>query len=577
MVQPETVAADTAAREHGRWWREGIVYQIYPRSFLDTNGDGIGDLRGIINKLDYLQALGITIVWLNPIYASPNDDNGYDISDYESIMAEFGTMADFEELLHGLHERGIRLIMDLVVNHSSDEHAWFVESRRSRDNPHRDFYIWRDGVDTPAGEQPPNNWRSFFSGSTWEKDAATGQYYLHLFSRKQPDLNWEHPPVREAVYDMMNRWFDMGIDGFRMDVINLLSKVPGLPSVPDTPPGELAWGGRYFVNGPRLHEFLQEMHQRTLAGRDVMTVGECVAVDVAEGRKLVGQDRGELDMIFQMEHMDLDSGPLGKWDIKQPWSRAELKSILGRWIQGLHGDGWNSQFWTNHDQPRTVSRFGNDSPEWREKSALALAALPLTLPGTPYIYQGDEIGMTNVAFPIEDYRDLETLNWYREEVARGRDPAALMPAIHFKSRDNARTPMQWDDSAQAGFTSGTPWLRINPDYAQINVAEAMARPGSVWHGFRELIELRKANPGLAYAELTWLWPEHEALVVFRSRHQQQNWLIALNLHNEPQTLPTELPPVELWLWSNEPLPSGPVQSLAPWQALVGQLPTASAG
>ncbi|MCH8552488.1 MAG: alpha-glucosidase [Natronospirillum sp.] len=560
--------------DRGRWWKEGIVYQIYPRSFLDTNGDGIGDLPGIISKLDYLQQLGVTIVWLNPIYASPNDDNGYDISDYHSIMAEFGTMDDFKTLLAGLHERGIRLIMDLVVNHTSDEHAWFVESRSSRDNPYRDFYVWRDGRDTEHGELPPNNWRSFFSGPTWEKDEATGQYYLHLFSRKQPDLNWEHPPVREAVYDMMNRWFDLGIDGFRMDVINLISKVPGLPSVPNTAAGELAWGADYFVNGPRLHEFLREMNEKTLQGRDVMTVGECVAVDVEEGRKMVGKDRGELDMVFQMEHMDLDSGPNGKWDIRYPWSRVELKEILQRWTDGLHGDGWNSQFWTNHDQPRTVSRFGNDSPQWREKSGLALAALPLALPGTPYIYQGEEIGMTNVAFPIDDYRDLETLNWYREETQRGRDPAELMPAIHHKSRDNARTPMHWDDSPQAGFTTGEPWLRVNPAYPQINVAEAMRRKDSMWHGYRALITLRRQNPGLAYARLEWLWPDHEALVAFRSQHDKEAWLVLINLSDQAHTLTDSgtlagLEPA--WLWSNDAPVLGIPNELSPWQAMIGKL------
>ncbi len=555
----------------GRWWKEGIVYQIYPRSFLDSNGDGIGDLRGVIDKLDYLQSLGITIVWLNPVYASPNDDNGYDISDYEAIMEEFGTMADFDELLAGLHERGIKLIMDLVVNHSSDEHQWFVESRKSKDNPYRDWYVWRDGLAGKDGELPPNNWSSFFSGPTWEKDEATGQYYLHLFSRKQPDLNWEHPPVREAIYDMMNRWFDRGIDGFRMDVINLISKQPGLPSVPDMPPGELAWGGDYFVSGPRVHEFLQEMNERTLSGRDVMTVGECVDVDVAEGRRLVGRERRELDMVFQMEHMGLDNGPHGKWDHQPDWSRVELKEILGRWVQGLHGDGWNSQFWSNHDQPRTVSRFGNDSPQFRERSALALGTLTLTLPGTPYIYQGEEIGMTNVAFPIEEYRDLETLNWYHEQLAQGRDHDELLRAIHPKSRDNARTPMQWDASLNAGFSSGKPWIRVNPAYTEINVAEAMARPESVWHGYQELIAYRRQNPGLAYAELQWLWPQHESLVAFESRHEDQQWIVLLNLSDDTQTLPTPLEAVPDWQWSNTALPAGTVMELSPWEALIGKM------
>ncbi|MEX1058656.1 MAG: alpha-glucosidase, partial [Natronospirillum sp.] len=504
------------------------------------------------------------------VYASPNDDNGYDISDYEAIMAEFGTMADFDELLAGLKARGIRLIMDLVVNHTSDEHAWFVESRKSKDNPYRDYYIWRDGEQDEEGELPPNNWSSFFSGSTWEKDDATDQYYLHLFSKKQPDLNWEHPPVREAVYAMMNRWFDRGIDGFRMDVINLISKVPGLPSMPGAARGDFAWGSKHFVNGPRVHEFMQEINARTLGGRDAMTVGECVELNVEEGRKMVGKGRAELDMVFQMNHMDLDSGPNGKWDVKRPWSRVALKRILGEWIHGLHNDGWNSQFWTNHDQPRTVSRFGNDSPEWRERSAMALGALTLTLPGTPYVYQGEEIGMTNVAFPIDDYRDLETINWYNEQTAKGRPGAELMPAIHFKSRDNARTPMQWKDSDQAGFTSGQPWIRVNPNYPAINVADAMDRPESVWHGYRQLIAYRKANPGLAYAAMTWLWEDHPAIVAFHSRHEGQQWVVLLNFSEQTQGLPSALPFAPAWAWGNLPaLPEHEVSELAPWQALIG--------
>ncbi len=556
----------------GQWWKEGIVYQIYPRSFMDSNGDGIGDLRGIISQLDYLADLGITIVWLNPVYASPNDDNGYDISDYEAIMAEFGTMADFEELLNGLHERGIRLIMDLVVNHTSDEHPWFVESRQSPDNPYRDFYIWRDGQSDPHGELPPNNWVSFFSGPTWEKDSATGQYYLHLFSRKQPDLNWEHPPVRDAIYDMMNRWFDLGIDGFRMDVINLISKVPGLPSVPDVPPGQLAWGGQYFNNGPRLHEFLRELNRKTLAGRDVMTVGECVSVSLEDGRKLVGRDRGELDMIFQMEHMGLDNGSGGKWDHRADWSRAELKQILGRWNEGLYDIGWNSQFWTNHDQPRTVSRFGNDEESVRETSALALATLLLTLPGTPYIYQGDEIGMTNFAGRLEDYRDLESLNWYHEQVAQGRDPAELMPLLHVKSRDNARTPMQWSDAPQAGFTSGTPWIPLNPNYPQINVAEARARRNSVWHGYRQLIEYRKSNAGLAWARLTWLWPDHEELVAFTAVDERTGggrWQVLTNLSDQSVLLPETNEDLSgEWDWTNLPGRAVSADRMRPWEARV---------
>lgn len=443
------------------FWKEAVVYQIYPRSFQDSNGDGIGDLRGILSRLDYLQKLGVDVVWLSPVYKSPNDDNGYDISDYEDIMDEFGTMRDWEELLAGLHERGMKLMMDLVINHSSDEHAWFAESRSSKDNPYRDYYIWRPGG--PDGALP-NNWSSIFSGPAWELDETTGEYYLHLFSRKQPDLNWDNPKLREALYKMIAFWLDKGVDGLRMDVINLISKVEGLPSVQheDLAPGELTGGGEYYMNGPRVHEYLQEMNREVLSRYDVMTVGETPGATVEDAILYTGEDRHELQMVFQFEHMDVDSGQGGKWNVV-PWTLKGLRDILHKWQVGLADKGWNSLYLNNHDQPRMVSRFGNDG-KYRVQSAKMLATLLHTLKGTPYIYQGEEIGMTNVKFSgLEDYKDIEILNMYREKVTEGgEDHDTILQAIHAKGRDNARTPMQWDASANAGFTTGTPWLKLNP-------------------------------------------------------------------------------------------------------------------
>lgn len=544
------------------WWQEGTVYQIYPRSFADSTGNGVGDLRGIINRIGYLAELGVDIVWLNPIYASPNDDNGYDISDYDAIMAEFGTMADFEELLDGLHKRGIRLIMDLVVNHSSDEHAWFAESRCNPDSPYRDYYIWRDGKDGKA----PNNWVSVFSGPAWTYDAGRDQYYLHLFSEKQPDLNWENPDLRADIYAMMHRWFGKGIDGFRMDVINMISKDPQLPSVGD---GEsLAWGGEHFINGPRFHEYMQEMHREVLADYDCLTVGECFDLDLDEGRLLVGKDRQELNMVFQMEHMSLDHGA-GKWDVQSDWSRRELKSILNRWIDGLDGIGWNSQFWMNHDQPRAVSRFGNDQ-QYREASAKALATITLTLPGTPYIYMGEEIGMTNVAFEIDDYRDLEIHNWYSEQMAAGADPETLMSAIHRMGRDNARTPMQWNDSPNAGFTEGTPWLRVNPDYRQINVARDRDNPHGIWYWYRDLIQLRKQQKTLVYGRYVPFMVDSEQVFAYRRYDEQGDYLILVNLSDA--SAPVELPPAvaqrDWYTVLNNTGDAGYMIELTPWQAVI---------
>ena len=506
-----------------KWWKESVVYQIYPRSFMDSNGDGIGDLRGIISKLDYLKLLGVDVVWLCPVYESPNDDNGYDISDYQGIMGEFGTMVDWEELLAGLHERGMKLIMDLVVNHSSDEHAWFVESRKSKDNAYRDYYIWRPGKEG----REPNDWLSFFSGPAWQYDAQTDEYYLHLFSTKQPDLNWENPKVRREVYDMMTWWLDKGIDGFRMDVINLISKVPGLP---DTADG--SGGGEHYINGPRVHEFLQEMNREVLSKYDIMTVGETIDVSPEDAVLFAGEDRGELNMVFQFELMGIDSGPSGKWEVL-PWKLTKFKEIVSRWQTRLHGKAWNSIYLNNHDQPRLLSRFGHDG-EHHNVSAKMLATLLHTLQGTPYIYQGEEIGMTNVRFEtIEEYKDIETLNMYREYLDKGHASEDILKSIYAKGRDNARTPMQWNGEAQAGFTTGTPWIAVNPNYQEINVERALNDPNSVLHYYRKLIELRKKHEIIVYGDYKLLNAEDEQVYAFLRTLNKERLLVILNFYEKP--------------------------------------------
>lgn len=504
------------------FWKEAVVYQIYPRSFMDSNGDGIGDLRGITSKLDYLKELGVDVIWLSPVFKSPNDDNGYDISDYRGIMDEFGTMADWEQLLEGIHGRGMRLMMDLVVNHSSDEHAWFMESRSSKDSPYRDYYIWR-----PANEkgEEPNNWVSFFGGSAWQYDEATGEYFLHLFSKKQPDLNWENPALRKEVYDMMTFWLDKGIDGFRMDVINCISKTPGLPSVGED---RYAWGGEHFMNGPRIHEFLQEMNREVLSKYDIMTVGEMPGATVDQAKLYTGEDRGELNMVFQFEHMDVDSGPGGKWDVR-PWTLKGLRDILHKWQIGLENTGWNSLYLNNHDQPRMVSRFG-DAERYHKESAKMLATLLHTLKGTPYIYQGEELGMTNVKFPsINDYRDIETLNMYREHhIEQGKPEASVMASIYSKGRDNARTPMQWDATANGGFTTGTPWIASNPNYETINAEQALADPDSIFHYYKKLIALRKQHAIMTYGRYELILPEHDEIYAYTRELDGEVWLVILN-------------------------------------------------
>ena len=478
-----------------KWWNEKVAYQIYPKSFYDTNGDGIGDLRGVIEKLDYLKELGIDVIWLSPVYKSPNDDNGYDISDYQAIMDEFGTMEDFDRMLATAHEKGIKIMMDLVVNHTSDEHKWFIESRKSTDNPYRDYYIWR-----PAKEDGslPNNWGSCFSGPAWEYDKTTDMYFLHLFSKKQPDLNWDNPAVRQDVFDMMNWWLKKGVDGFRMDVISLISKEPGLP---DKEPGINGYATfNVSANGPHVHEYLQEMRQKALNNADTITVGECSGVTLEEAKKYARSDEKELNMVFQFEHMDVDSDEkAGKWTTRKMDLR-DLKKILTRWQKGLQDIAWNSLYWENHDQPRSVSRFGNDSDEYREISAKMLATCIHMMQGTPYVYQGEELGMTNCPFnTLDNFRDLESINAFHELTEQGKmTEEDMMAAIGYKGRDNARTPMQWDDSAYAGFSTANPWIMVNPNYTKINAKDQINREDSVFKYYQKLIKLRHESELIVY-------------------------------------------------------------------------------
>lgn len=513
---------------HEAWWKESVVYQIYPRSFNDSNGDGIGDIQGITEKLDYLKDLGVDVIWLSPVYKSPNDDNGYDISDYKDIMDEFGTMEDWEELLDEMHKRDMKLIMDLVVNHSSDEHQWFLESKKSKDNPYRDYYMWHPGKD---GKEP-NNWESNFSGSAWQYDETTEEYYLHLFSKKQPDLNWENPKLRQEVYDMMKWWLDKGIDGFRMDVINFISKVPGLPDAPNPEGKKYVSGGEYYMNGPRIHEFLGEMNKEVLSKYDIMTVGEMPGVDVEEAKNYTSPERNELQMVFQFEHMGLDNGPEGKWDLR-PLKLEDLKENLSKWQKGLHGVGWNSLYWNNHDQPRIVSRFGNDK-EHRVVSAKMLGTCLHMMQGTPYIYQGEEIGMTNVKFDsIDEYKDIEILNMYKEKVVEGdADPQEVMESIYVKGRDNARTPFQWNNSENAGFTNGEPWIKVNPNYKNINAEQAVADQESIYHYYRKLIELRKKHKIIVYGDYELILPEHDKIFAYTRTFEGEKLLVVCNFSEE---------------------------------------------
>lgn len=525
----EVIVVENKNSKTAPWWKRSVVYQVYPRSFMDSNGDGIGDLPGIISKLDYLKQLGVDVIWLSPVYDSPNDDNGYDIRNYRSIMEELGTMDDFEQLISEADKRGIRIVMDLVVNHTSDEHAWFVESRSSRESKYRDYYIWRDG----EGENLPNNWGSIFSGSVWEKDETTDSYYLHLFSQKQPDLNWEHEPLRKEIYDMMAYWLDKGIGGFRMDVINFISKDESLPDGKVYPGNSYGDGSPYFMNGPKIHEYLREMNEKVLRHYDVLTVGETPGASPEHAKVYTNPENRELNMIFTFEHMDLDSGPGGKWNVL-PFDLVALKRNLEKWQHALHEKGWNSLYWNNHDQPRVVSRFGNDQ-EYRELSAKMLAICLHMLQGTPYIYQGEELGMTNVKFEdISDYQDIETLNMYKEKRTQGIPHEQIMASIYAKGRDNARTPMQW--TKDGGFTTGTPWLRMNDNVSYINAEDALRDPDSIFYTYKKLIQLRKKHDIITDGSFQLLLPEHPHLFVYKRITENEEWLVVTNFSSKEESL-----------------------------------------
>ena len=561
------------------WWHSAVVYQIWPRSFADANGDGIGDLAGITAHLDYLAWLGVDVLWLSPVYASPQDDMGYDISNYQDIDPTFGTLADFDELLAGVHDRGMRLVMDLVVNHTSDEHPWFVESRSSRSSAKRDWYWWRpprEGMEPGAPGAAPTNWASVFSGSAWEFDESSGEYYLHVFTRKQPDLNWENPQVREAVYAMMRWWLDRGVDGFRMDVINFISKEPSLPDGRMLGGGRLADGSPHYIGGPRLHEFVQEMHREVFADRSnaYLSVGEMPGVTVEEARLFTDPARREIDMVFHFEHVRLDQGTT-KWDV-HPLRMRDLKATFGRWQVGLADVGWNSLYWNNHDQPRAVSRYGDDG-RYRVESAKLLATVLHLHRGTPYVYQGEEIGMTNAAFDsIDDFRDVESLNHYADAVGvLGEAPDTVLRSLRTMSRDNARTPMHWDDSTNAGFSTATPWIPVQPNFPEINVSDAMGDPDSVLHHYRRVIALRHSEPVVAEGDFQMLLPDDDNVYAFTRSLDDVTLLVLGNF--SAGTVEAPVPDAASWageelILGNYSAPdeagSSDAIELRPWEARV---------
>jgi oligo-1,6-glucosidase len=548
------------------WWKEVVVYQIYPRSFMDSNGDGIGDLQGIIHRLDYLADLGVDVIWLSPIYDSPNDDNGYDIRNYQHIMKEFGTMDDFDMLLEHAHQKGLKIMMDLVVNHTSDEHEWFVRSRQDTDNPYRDYYIWREGKESGL---EPNNWGSCFSGSAWQYDETTEMFYLHLFSKKQPDLNWENSRVRHAVYDMMRWWCDKGIDGFRMDVINMISKDVELPDAKNVN-GLFGDFSPYVMNGPKVHEFLREMHDEVLSNYDLMTVGEAPNVTTEEARTYAGEETNELNMIFQFEHVEF-GGEIGKWtDKKIPL--VDLKRIMSKWQTELEGQAWNSLYWNNHDQPRAVSRFGDDRPQYREISAKMLATCLHFMKGTPYIYQGEELGMTNYPFSqIDQFEDIESINAYKEIVGNQRlEHDQMMSFLRFKSRDNARTPMQWRNSKQGGFTTGKPWLPLNPNKDEVNVEAECNDPNSVYHYYKKIIQLRKKHSIIVYGDYELLEERHEQLFVYRRCLEDEHLLVICNFSDQviEYKMPMQLEQYDVIISNNQRKVLESEIELQPYEAIV---------
>lgn len=531
-----------------QWWQRAVIYQVYPQSFQDSNGDGIGDLKGLIQRLDYLQKLGIDAIWLSPVYQSPGQDNGYDISDYQAINPQFGTMADLEALIRQAKARDIRIIMDLVVNHTSDEHRWFKVSRQSRANPYRDYYIWRDGSATGG---PPNAMKSTFSGSAWRRDEATGQYYLHLFGDKQPDLNWANPQVRQAIYKMMNFWISKGIGGFRMDVIDLIGKEPDR-------------GIR--ENGPKLHPYLQEMNRATFGDTDLLTVGETWGATPSIAQQYADPKRHELSMVFQFEMMQLDQQNDDKWALR-PLDPAALKQVLIKWQTAFdYTKGWNSLFWNNHDLPRIVSRWGNDQ-RYRVKSAKMFAILLHLLRGTPYVYQGEEIGMTNAPVAsIVDVQDVESVNMYREQMALGQSEKTILTAINAKGRDNARTPMQWRDAPNAGFTTNQPWLRVNPNYHTINVAAALDDPDSIFYTYQQLIRLRHENDVIVNGRFEAIQNLAPAVMAYYRVLGDTRWLVVVNLSEKRQPLDLNDQLEKTIVTNDAPLQSLTDQTLQPYQA-----------
>jgi oligo-1,6-glucosidase len=550
------------------WWKSAVVYQIYPRSFADSDGDGIGDLAGIEAHVDYVASLGVDVLWLSPVYPSPQADGGYDISDYQDIEPAFGTLAGFDRLLARVHEHGLKLVMDLVVNHTSDEHPWFVASRSGKDDPKRDWYWWRPpryGLEPGMPGAEPTNWASFFSGPAWQLDESTGEYYLHLFSRKQPDLNWENPEVRHAVYAMMRWWLDRGVDGFRMDVINMISKEPTLPDGRVRGYEPYGDGSQYYIGGPKLHDYLQEMHREVLAGRsELLTVGEMPGVTVDEARLFTDPERAEVDMVFQFEHVGLDYGT-SKWDL-HPLDLRDLKASFGRWQAGLATVGWNSLYWDNHDQPRIVSRWGDSSP----LAAKTLGTLLHLHRGTPYVYQGEELGMTNYPWSgIAEFRDIESVNHYASAVALGEDPADVLAGLRARSRDNARTPMQWNGSPNAGFSTATPWLPVNPSYPEINVATQLDHPDSVLAHYKRLIALRHDEPAVAYGDFTMLLPNDEHVYAFTRSYQDVELLVLCNVSGSAAEVALD----DAAPWTSASLLLGThgtpgTGTLAPWESRV---------
>ena len=509
-----------------KWWKEGVVYQIYPRSFKDSSGNGIGDIYGIIEKLDYIKSLGVNMIWICPIYSSPNDDNGYDISDYRKISEEFGGNKAFDILLNEMHKRDLKLIMDLVANHSSDEHRWFEESKKGEDNPYHDYYFWKRG----NAHEPPNNWLSVFSGSAWEWDSNLNKYYLHSFTKKQPDLNWENPKVRDEIYDVLNFWFSKGVDGFRMDVISFISKRLDFPDAKEGA-SLTEMMENIYANGPRIHEFLKEMNKKVLSKYDIVTVGEGPGVNLKTGLKYVDKNEKELDMVFHFDHLQIDFGPEGKFD-PQPIDFIKFKKVFSDWDSLLKNKGWNSIFLGNHDFSRIVSRFGNDK-KYRNESAKLLATLLMTLRGTPYVYQGDEIGMTNVKYPsIDYYDDIETRNAWEEAEEQNKDMDIFLKGVHRQSRDNARTPMQWDDSKFAGFSSTKPWLDVNANYNKINVELQQDNSDSILNYYREIIRIRKNYSTLIYGDFLDLEPSNEKLYIYKRWDKQKTFIMVLNFSDD---------------------------------------------